>query len=71
MVCQLSARILVIREVEASLGIRVPYQVEALQEPARVRSTSHLAAFVILRLQGLLLRALQFAQRDEACLGHR
>lgn len=58
-------RILAVRKVQAPLGIRIPHQGQAVQEPARVWRPLDLASVCVKGLQGLLLRALQPAQPGE------
>lgn len=58
-VCSVSTRVLAVREIQASMGLWISHQGQALQEPAGVCRPHHLAPLVITRVQRLLLRTLQ------------
>lgn len=66
---RVSTWILAIRKVQTPMGLWVSRQGQAVQEPARVCSPSHLATIYVSRLPRLLLCTLQHTQpSQERCL---
>jgi hypothetical protein len=65
LVCAIPKRILAVREVKASMGVRLSHQIEAFQDSSGVRLAPDLASFSIKGLQGLLLCTLQRANSSQ------
>lgn len=65
MVGAFSTGILVVRKVEASLGVGLPNQGEAIQEPTGVCRPLDMAPLNFDGLPGLLLRTLQRIKLDQ------
>jgi hypothetical protein len=62
--------ILAVRKVQTSLGIRLPHQGQAIQEPPGIRRPPDMAALHVQGLQRLLLRALQSSQPSKGRRRH-